>query len=273
MGAFNSITRKVYEGVADLEPECPCENLGFPIPRALRALLYNLWCKRVKLARKDLESHNKQKMEEHLTMTKNELITTKAQLQNTTAQLDIAVNQITSLALLVNAQLTQHYSFQLVSMATLFKSTCPVTIMMTEYKDKKDNTIEWFSDPFYTHNKGYKICLCVDAGGNDTVKGTHLSVFLCLMKGPHDDELTWPLKGEFEVKLLNQIGNNEHYSMTLNYDDEDISDDCSNRVMECEKAESWGQPKFISNKNLHKVTPKCRYLKDDCLFFQVCLVA
>ena len=96
-------------------------------------------------------------MEEHLTMTKNELITTKAQLQDTTAQLDIAVNQITSLALLVNVQLTQHYSFQLVSMATLFKSTCPVTIMMTEYKDKKDNTIEWFSDPFYTHSKGYKI--------------------------------------------------------------------------------------------------------------------
>ena len=56
------------------------------------------------------------------------------------------------------------------------------------------------------------------------------------MNGPHDDELTWPLKGEFEIKLLNQIRNSEHYSMTLNYDDEDISGDCSNRVMECEKA-------------------------------------
>ena len=145
---------------------------------------YSMGCKRVKLARKDLESHNKQKMEEHLTMTKNELITTKAQLQNTTVQLDTAVNQITSLALLVNAQLIPSISdadlrsFQLVSMATLFKSTCPVTIMMTEYKNKKDNTIEWFGDLFYTHSKGYKICLCVDAGGNDKVKGTHLSLFL-----------------------------------------------------------------------------------------------
>ena len=246
--------------------ECPLE--------LTQCEYYSVGCKRVKLARKDLESHNKQKMEEHLTMTKNELISTKAQLQNTTAQLDIAMNQITNLVLLVNAQLIPSIrSFQLLSMVTLFKSTCPVIIMMTEYKDKKDNTIEWFSDPFYTHSKGYKICLCVDAGGNDQVKGTHLSVFLCLMKGPHDDELTWPLKGEFEVELLNQIGNSEYHSMTMNYDDEDVPGDCSNRVIKCEKAEGWGEPKFISNKSLHKVTPTCQYLKDDCLFFQVNFVA
>ena len=41
---------------------------------------HSVGCKRARLVRKDQENHNKQKMEEHLTMTKDELINTKAQL-------------------------------------------------------------------------------------------------------------------------------------------------------------------------------------------------
>ena len=46
------------------------------------------------------------------------------------------------------------------------------------------------------------MCLNVCVAGISEAKGTHLSVFLFLMKGPHDDELTWPLRGKCEVKLL-----------------------------------------------------------------------
>ena len=95
----------------------------------------------------------------------------------------------------------------------------PVTIKMSEYNTKKTDEVEWYSDPFYTHNKGYKMCVCVDAAGNGH-DGTHLSVFLCLMKGPHDDELTWPLRGKFEIRLLNQISDSEHHSVTMTYDDD-----------------------------------------------------
>ena len=251
--------------------ECPLE--------MIQCEYYSVGCKRARLVRKHQENHDKQKMEEHLTMTKNELINTKAQLQNTTAQLDTAVNQITSLAMLVNAQLTPTVSdadlrsFQLVSMVALFKHTCPVTIMMTEYKDKKDNITEWLSDPFYTYNKGYEMCLCIDDGHAGKGKGTHLSVYLCLMKGPHDDELTWPLRGKFEIKLLNQISDSEHHSITVTFDDDDIPDCCSNRVTGCEGAGGLGEPKFISNNNLHKITPTCQFLKDDRLFFQVSFTA
>ena len=41
-----------------------------------------------------------------------------------------------------------------------------------------------------------------------TIRDTRcVSVSLYLMKGPHDDELTW---GKVEVKLLNQISDCEH---------------------------------------------------------------
>ena len=106
-------------------------------------------------------------------MTKDELTNTKAQLNETQTQLDAALKQINSLAMLMNVQLYPNTSdkdirsIQLDTMATVFKYICPVTIKMTEFKDKKEIKIEWYSDPFYTHNKGYKMCFCIDGAGND----------------------------------------------------------------------------------------------------------
>ena len=109
------------------------------------------------------------------------------------------------------------------------------------------------------------MCLCTDAAGNGEGRGTHLSVYLFLMKGPHDDELTWPLRGKFEIKLLNQISDSEHRSMSVNYHYTDRS-----RVIDGDRAaRGLGTSQFISNEDLHKSTPTCQYLKDDCLFFQV----
>ena len=57
--------------------------------------------------------------------------------------------------------------------------------------------IVWYSNSFYAYSKGYKMHLCVDAAGNSTGKGTHVSGFLNLIEGPHYNELTWPLsRGE-----------------------------------------------------------------------------
>jgi len=47
---------------------------------------YRVGCKRVKIARKDLEEHNKQKMEEHLMMTKVHLDAALKQIANLNAQ-------------------------------------------------------------------------------------------------------------------------------------------------------------------------------------------
>ena len=63
------------------------------------------------------------------------------------------------------------------------------------------------------------MCLHVNPAGNNDGKDTHLSVFLYLMKGHYDDELTWPLRGKFEVKFLNQISDCKHHSWTMIYDD------------------------------------------------------
>ena len=66
-----------------------------------------------------------------------------------------------------------------------------------------------------------------DDGGSSS----YLSVSLFLMKGPHDDELTWSLRGEFDVKLLNQVSDGGHHSETVYFDD-DTTSEAVYRVMD-----------------------------------------
>ena len=114
----------------------------------------------------------------------------------------LLLKQITNLIFLMNAQLTTmnptHMSanirsIHLDSMATAFGiQECLATIKMLEYNNKKKDNIDWYSGTFYTHNNGYKMCLNVCAGGDGNGEDTHLSVYLYLMKGSHDDNLKWP---------------------------------------------------------------------------------
>jgi len=128
--------------------------------------------------------------------------------------------------------------------------------------------IAWYGDPFYSHSRGYKMCLYIYFAGVGPGKGTHLSITVRLIKGPHDDELTWPMKGKFDVKLLNQISDWEHHSKIMNYDE--VDDDATDRVVDCDKAGSGcGFYQFISNEDLYKVTPTCQYVKNDSIFFQI----
>jgi len=81
--------------------------------------------------------------------------------------------------------------------------------------------------------------------------------------------IKWPLRGKFEIKLLNQISDSQHHSGALTYDDH-TPDEYTKRVAEDEIAENgWGYSQCISNENLYKTTPQHQFLKDDCLFIQV----
>ena len=244
--------------------ECPLE--------MVQCEYHNVGCKQ-RLPRKDLEEHKKQKMEEHLMMTKNVLA-------ETNAQLSIALS---SLMALMNVQLSKSSTTTNVWLACLDATAatvklaiatgnqmCPVTVKMDEYFDKKVNKkMPWYSESFYSNINGYNMCLCIDAAGVLDGEATHLSVFLYLMKGSHDDELTWPLRGKFEIKLFNQISDSEHHSEIITFGD-NVPDKQRSKVTQGDRANyGYGQHQFISNKRLHKTTSTRQYLRDDCLFFQV----
>jgi len=206
-------------------------------------------------------------MEDHLKMTTLELANTKDQFTQLTRRMntlevlmylatDKAVTRPTSSAIIESSLRWSNKLTAMVMMSESGDQECPVIFKMVDYNKKKENYVEWYSDSFYTHNKGYKMCLHVDAGGNGRVKGTHLSVFLYLMKGPHDGELIWPLRGKFEIKLLNQISDSKHHSWTLTFSDYITI----KRVTEGERGEGWGRAQFIFNEDLYKTTPLHRFL-------------
>ena len=248
--------------------ECPLE--------MVQCEYHNVGCEE-RMTRKDLEKHEEENIREHLTMTKSELSGTKSQLAT-------ALKQIDTLMITTQALISQKHtmtssdafvsvavrSVKLSAIASRIKSgdqNCPIIVKVTEFSTKKNNEIQWYSDSFFSHEKGYKMCLRVDAAGD---VDTNLSVFLFIMKSPHDDELTWPLRGKFNLKLLNQISDTEHHSKTMDYLLDKVPDQYAGRVTDSDRAKNgWGYTQFISHKELHKVTPLCQYLKDDCIFLQV----
>ena len=266
--------------------ECPLE--------MIQCEYYDVGCE-VTMARKDKKEHDDEKMKEE--NTKHKLADTNTSLANaeevliyTSDQLAVALQRISTLEVLlylatdkavakptscaVVLESSMGWPDKLVTMVMMSKSgdlRCPVAFKLSEYKAKKRDEIEWCSDSFYTHNKGYKMCLRVYAAGNGYGEDTHLSIFLSLMKGPHDDELTWPLKGEFEMKLLNQVSDSEHQSITVTFDD-DTPENCNGRIIEDDKSAlegGWGSSQYIINEDLNKITQTCQFLKDDCLLFQI----
>ena len=58
---------------------------------------------------------------------------------------------------------------------------------LTEFAKRRQFDNECYSTPFYTHQNGYKMCLGADSKGYGSGKGTHVSVFVTVMKGEHDD--------------------------------------------------------------------------------------
>ncbi|XP_065901628.1 TNF receptor-associated factor 4-like [Dysidea avara] len=216
---------------------------------------YWIGCRK-RLYRKDRSDHNKKNAEEHLALSVRKL----KNLEHITHQLTMGgMIKSWSMQLSVSSMLTTSSS----------DLVCPIIVKMPEYSIRKRDNKDWYSNSFYSHDNGYKMCLNVCATGEGDGEGTHLSVFLCFMKGPHDDELTWPLGEEFEMKLLNQIKDFQHHSKTIDYDHEDADDDIAGRVIDGSRSNGWGQQEFISHKHLQKITPTCQYLKDDCIFLQV----
>ena len=75
-------------------------------------------------------------------------------------------------------------------------SICPLHINFTNFEQFRLKKAAWYSPSFYTHPKGYKMCLMVNANGRTLRDGTcnygNIAVFLHLMKGQFDDELKWP---------------------------------------------------------------------------------
>ena len=61
-----------------------------------------------------------------------------------------------------------------------------------------------YSPSFYTSPHGYRVCICTYLNGDGDGKGSHISVFLFIMRSQYDDQLPWPFKHTIRFTLINQ---------------------------------------------------------------------
>lgn len=66
-------------------------------------------------------------------------------------------------------------------------------------------TLSLYSPPFYTSAHGYRVCLRAYLNGDGTGRGTHVSLYIVVMKSEYDDLLTWPFSSRVNLSLINQV--------------------------------------------------------------------
>ncbi len=176
----------------------------------------------VKLKRKDMRAHE----------------------QDDKAHLNKALDTTVNLQTKVQSLLTQ--------LSTRFK--------VIEFQKKKDNNLRYYSPSFYTSPNGYNMKIIVYANGYGDGEGLHVSVFAWIIKGKYDDELNWPFVGNVTVKLLNQLKDKKHYSITVKFIPEDNINAGGNR----------GCSRYIPHYQLSRDSASnTQYLKDDTLYFRI----
>ena len=136
----------------------------------------------------------------------------------------------------------------------------PMVFKVTGYNTTKVTDTVFFSDSFYTSPGGYKMCIRVDANGNTSVSGTHVSVFARLLEGAYDASFSRPFMGTVTFMLLNQLADDNLHSQMFEFTTKHNAN----------VGRSWGKAQFISHSALsHDPVKNTQYLKNDTLYFRV----
>ena len=209
--------------------------------------------------RKNAEENNKtlQKMIQQL----------KDRLEGTEQSLQHQLKVNTQLQLQVETIFKFSWSLHLNYLANSGNEVVPVVIKLAEFK-KYNRSGCFRSTGFYTRDGGYKMLLIVFPNG--CTGRDQVEVGACLMKGDHDDHLTWPLKGTLTVQLLNQLGDSNHSEPVI-FHFGGSSAKCQRVKYGIESPSSAWSIRFMPlNRLSYDADKKCQYLKDDCVYFRVC---
>ena len=117
-----------------------------------------------------------------------------------------------------------------------------------------------YSPPFYSARYGYKMCAKIYMNGDGIGQGSHLSLFLVVMRGDYDALQTWPFEKRITFMLFNQ--DNGH-NMIDAFDSNPQNSSFQRPRSEMNIAS--GCPLFMPLDSLNNR----QYIKDDVIFIAV----
>ncbi|XP_076371137.1 TNF receptor-associated factor 5-like [Tachypleus tridentatus] len=121
------------------------------------------------------------------------------------------------------------------------------------------------SEEFYESTYGYRISLVLFL--KSFQDRNYLGIFMLLQPGEYDNNLSWPFSKRVTFSVLDQTGNNNHWSLT--FDAKEIYDkcpDCFNRHFE-KNNKGWGFPTLISHADLESTYNP--YLRNDTIQLRI----
>ena len=236
-----------------------------------------------KFPRKDLPRHREENIHKHLSLVsamslkaskeqRQEIRELQEKLRRKEEEISVLKEKVENLEVTLSKAQGQSQEMEEKLLQLDKRYVPPPDFVMTDFKQRKKDETEWYSPPFYSHVGGYRMCLKVHANGWGRGKGTHISIFVHMLPGENDDSLQWPFRGTIRVSLLNQQQEVDHYSRTIQIDDE-APDSAAGRVtgLQIRSQEGWGFFRFIQHRmlSLPVSTYKVEYLKNDCLKFRI----
>ena len=84
----------------------------------------------------------------------------------------------------------------------------------------------WLSEPFYSYVQGYKFKFNIDF---DT---SHMRIYLYLLKGEHDDTLSWPIKCIASIWIMNQERGKKHIGKNSSWEWNSVSSENYKEITE-----------------------------------------
>lgn len=118
-----------------------------------------------------------------------------------------------------------------------------------------------YSDPFFSHETGYKMCLRVEPGDKFGISDVHL----CLMRGPHDAQLQWPFNRDVSLALVGTQTRVAYESKLVKFADRPNDVGWTRPVSERNEPIGclWFVPKFPSNGQHAQINIECAIRERD----------
>ena len=136
---------------------------------------------------------------------------------------------------------------------------------LTEFARRRNEEVigkqvSFCSPCFYTSRYGYKMCARIYLNGDGMGRGTHISLFLVVMRGQYDALLPWPFRQKVTLMLLDQ-DNVEHVIDAFRPDPNSSSFQRPRREINI----ASGCPMFCSLTELNNHA----YVRDDTIFIKI----
>nr|XP_033772953.1 TNF receptor-associated factor 2-like [Geotrypetes seraphini] len=128
---------------------------------------------------------------------------------------------------------------------------------------KAEQRTSFYSPVFSTHPFGYQLCCRVYPNGDGSGRGSHLSLFLAIVKGDCDDVLPWPFRQKVTLMLVDQSGQQKHFRETFIPDTLSASFHKPKTHMNV----ASGSPQFIKHSLLLGIASP--YLKNNAIYIKV----